>query len=130
METHILELMRRRIYEELLYFSGLTEMYGRRYLVPLGNLDQLVRLHQLGCVFTAGSEGEQYMSQGDMQLSNKSFTERGLPFYNIRNILGNIYTKQLEEKSTVFRGVAAVVLRGTRTIGLQKRIWKLRAYNK
>lgn len=133
MENHILELMRRRIYEEILHLSSLTEGYGRQYLVSLRSLDQLASLHQLGCVFTAGSHGEQNGSRGHRRLSlviDETSETLSLPVYNTCKLLGEVYTTRLRERSTVFRGATAVVLRGTRTISLQKRVWKLQAYNK
>lgn len=128
MEVQILNLMRRRIYEELLHLSELTLKCARNYLVPLHGMDDLAGMHQLGCVFTVNSN-QHTECKRPAQAMGPLAGAQDIPFHNILDVLGELYTKQLCDRSTIFQCGADILLRGTRTVSLQKRVWKLQAYN-
>lgn len=131
MDSHILELMRRRVFEGLVHLSSLCETRDRHYLTSLESPDQLSNFHQLGCVFLLGEtpvQGEHRGSQQPILSLGKLPTGFTVPVYGISDLLGDTYVARLQLVSPKFQGTAMVLLRGQRTVALQKRLWKLYSY--
>ncbi|OAA56514.1 hypothetical protein SPI_07521 [Niveomyces insectorum RCEF 264] len=130
MDAHVLELTRRRVFEDLLHFSSLCEEGKRQYLVPFTTCDQLEGLHQRGCVLLAGSgsaNGENKFERPNSKTRTGGRSTE-IPIYALRDLLGCVYAENLCTKSPVFQTSQSVLLRGQRTVKLQERLWKLYGY--
>ncbi len=139
MDYHILELMRRRISDDLVYLSSLSQSRRPGYLIALDGPGQLAGYHQLGCIFIIDKEPMNASSFVDDFVRGESAADvashwpsrgsGGVPMYDINRLLGDAHLDRLYAESPLFRGASAVLVRGIRTLGLQKRLWKLHAYD-
>lgn len=122
MDVHILDLMRRFVYKQLVYLARLSESDSRHYLVPLTDSAELSKLYQKGCVlYLPGDAGPDTPGQEWSQLD--------LPVYSLQHMLGPVLSGKLRSELSVFQTTSTTLLRGLRTVDLQKRLWKLHSYN-
>lgn len=140
MDSFLLDLMRRRIVEDLLYFSKFCEQEDRKYLLRCESWDDIQSHDHRGCVLWLGS-GLRELPEDNLdrtaQLGPGQFatmdTDRGryagkLAVHNLRNLLGDDHLEHLREGSAVLRGGDLFLLGRRRTIGLQLKLWKLQGY--
>lgn len=121
MDTHLLELMRRRICERISYLAKLCSEQDRQYLLPYTSLEQLQSLHHLGCILLLDKEKGSVQDYGDM-------ANAGLLAHHLPTLLGDEHAERLCTDSALLSGCSAIIVRGERTIPLQKQLWALQGY--
>ena len=144
MDTFLLELMRRRIVEGLLYLSGLCEQ-ERKYLVRCKDWEDVQNHKHVGCVLwlsepvsaTEGSSprpvpptehGRTEPGQlATMDVKEGQFDTK-LTVHNLKYLLGDEHLEGLRSKSAILSQGSIVLLCRKRTIQLQLRLWKLQGY--
>jgi hypothetical protein len=132
MGSLVLELMRRRAVEELVYYARLSEDATRNpYVVRCdtweGVLDPAYNGHR-GCVLWFGREGEDGPgSRAIMDIPDVRFGKK-IPVHNMRALLGLEYITRLKEEAGVFRKGFLFMLARGRTMDLQLKLWKLQGY--
>ena len=123
MDIYILELMRRHVYEDLVYLARLCKSEDRHYIVPLADPAELSALYQKGCVlFIPGGTGADELGQ--------EWTCLGLPVYSLRKLLGPTLCEKLRSEHPDFYSSSTSLVRGYRTLKLQQRLWKLYGFNR
>ncbi|KAK1770703.1 hypothetical protein QBC33DRAFT_512439 [Phialemonium atrogriseum] len=140
MDSFLLELMRRRIVEGLLYFSELCEREDRKYLIRCGSWEEIKSHDHRGCVLWLGQDtsapqvdrSDQQAQTGPGQLATLDI-EGGrfggkLAVHNLRNLLGEDHLARLKESSNVLREGNLFLLGRRRTVELQLKLWKLEGY--
>ncbi len=131
MGSLVLELMRRRIVEELVYYSKLSEDTTRNsYVVRCDTWDDIkddqYNGHR-GCVLWFG-EGENGPGpRAIMDIPDVRFG-RKIPVHNMQALLGPEHIARLKEEADVFRDGFLFMVARTRTMGLQLKLWKLQGY--
>ena len=130
MSTHVLELMRRRVYRDLLFFSELGESQGRRYLLSSDNILPSTPIAQLGCLLNFS--GRAYSGLHDGKPGDESVllsvAKMQAPTYDMYDLLGAEHFTRLQQQSKIFSSSKVIVLRGVRTVRLHQNIWKLQSY--
>lgn len=140
MDSFVPGLMRRRIVEDILYFSRLCETEGRKYLIRCDGWQDIHSLDHRGCVLWIGpdspspsngaSNGPTEPGPGQfatMDIDNGRYVGK-LAVHNLRTLLGNEHLAQLKEGSTILRDGDLFLLGRRRTIELQLKLWKLQGY--
>ncbi len=140
MSDLVLELRRRRIIEDVLYFSKLCEEADREYLAKCEAWGDFGGLTHRGCVL--------YLADGDSPITNGTSNETSaqpparlslmdiegakfgskLVVHNLDALLGKENVDSLRRRSGVIQTGSLFVLRGKRTLNLQLKLWKLQCY--
>jgi len=131
MGSLVLELMRRRLVEELVYYSKLSEDTTRNaYVVRRDTWDDIndeqYNGHR-GCVLWLG-EGETgpgpraIVDVPDVRFGRK------IPVHNMHTLLGPDHVARLREEAGLFRAGSLFMLVRARTLDLQLKLWKLQGY--
>lgn len=126
----VLELMRRRVVEELVYYAQLSEDTTRNsYVVPCDTWEKVkdpaYNGHR-GCVLWFG-EGEGPGPRAIMEIPGVRFG-RKIPVHNMHALLGREHIARLKEQAAVFREGFLFMLARVRTMELQLKLWKLQGY--
>ena len=131
MDSFILELLRRRIVEELLYLSKKCEEQDRKYLVKLESLHCIKNSRTGGCVLrTAPDEGTAEDASGTSVTVSDNATEGadGIPVHDLTRLLGSTHMDRLKSESTLFREGALLLLDRKQSFDVQLKLWKLHGY--
>lgn len=127
MDIHILQLLRRRVCEDLSYLARLCQDDGRKYLVPYKSTDQLQLVGQIGCVLYVGDDA----AMGGRPAFNSGPVGRSriqLWACDLQTVLGEACVGPLRKQFDIFNKNAAILVNGTRTVSLQERLWKIQGY--
>jgi len=132
MDTHITELMRRRVVESLEYLSSLNKGY-------FANGESWERVlqarRQAGAVLWTSNEPEEKKQSGEEPqvpefptLDYSYETKRKLPVYNLELLLGGDHLSALREMHPMFRNKLITLKDKRTTVDLQMKLWKLQGY--
>lgn len=136
MDGFVLELMRRRAVEGLVYLVGLK----RGYVVGCVDWEDATRKPQIGAIlWTRGTGSEEIVAAKDEQVNHgpPEFAtlifgkDKGkVPMHNLRMLLGKEKLQELREKcpSGIFDKELTVLRHRNVTVDLQLRLWKLQGY--
>jgi len=139
MDDLVLDLMRRRIVDELIYLSSLRCDDGstRGYIVPCEKWDDTARVNQRGCALflKAAGQAQEDAAEGcstpprlsimDMPTSRY---QKKLLVHNLDMLLSPEHVGRLRRESEIIGDRSLYVLRGVRTMSLQLKLWKLQQY--
>lgn len=128
MHTYLLEEMRSRIVNDLLYLARLRTDSGRTHLVPCASWASVSRdMPQRGCVlWQSGAAGVPPGPLATLDVEGASY-ERAMPVHNLDILLGDEQLARLREED-LFRDNALVVARKRLSLDVQLRLWKLQGY--
>ncbi len=141
MDTFLLELMRRRITEDLLFYARLVEDDNRRYIIRCDDYEDVKSHHHRGCLLRLGPESTPVPCTGAsiraapeapprlwaMQVDSHKLSTR-LATIDLRILLGEEHLGRLRERSPLFREGSLFLLGRRRTLELQSKLWKLHGY--
>lgn len=127
----VLELMRRRIVEELVYYAQLSEDQRRdAYVVRCDTWDAIkdpkYNGHR-GCVLWFGDGEGGPGPRAIMDIPDVRFG-RKIPVHNMQTLLGAEHISRLKEEAGAFREGFLFMLVRKRTMELQLKLWKLQGY--
>lgn len=139
MDNFVLDLMRSRAVQQLLYFLKRDEEIGTKYLQPCASWSEIKDLDHRGCVlWYSASEAGGYQDQtrpsggnapgeyATVDIPEKQYGA-SLPAHNLEYLLGENHLRNLRE-SAVFRDNNIVLLGQRRTIMLQLMLWRIQGY--
>ncbi len=139
MDSFIVELMRRRIVEQLLYYAELTKTGDRKYLVSCENYDKVKELKHRGCLLWCGQDKLDSASVSShisptapprlstIGIKGVRLSQR-LAVHNLAMLLGEDHLDRLREGSLTFREGSLFLLCRRRTVDVQMKLWKLQGY--
>lgn len=127
----VLELMRRRVVDELVYYAQLSEDATRNsYVVRCDTWadikDDKYNGHR-GCVLWFGEGGDGPGPRAIMDIPDVRFG-RKIPVHDMHALLGPGHIARLKEEADVFREGFLFMVSRTRTMGVQLKLWKLQGY--
>ncbi|KAK4240164.1 hypothetical protein C8A03DRAFT_31731 [Achaetomium macrosporum] len=136
MDAVVLELMRRRVFDALLFFAKKSGEEGRKYVVKCERWNDVKALKHRGCLLFLGlPEGAtpdsvpQYapprlsvMDVGPVKLGSK------LAVHNLHVLLGEERIARLRQESELLRDGSLFLLGRQATLNLQMLLWKLQGY--
>ena len=139
MDAFVVELMRRRIAERLLYYARLVEVEKRGYIVPCGSFDEVKAFSHRGCLLWFSPVGMpetansgQKSAPAPPRLSTMRVDgaklARKLAVHNLESLLGREHLNRLRQGSDLFREGSLFLLCRKRTLDLQMKLWKLQGY--
>ena len=143
MDSIVIELMRRRIVEQLLYFSTMCENQGRKYLQKLDKWEDIKDLNHRGSVLyinerqSAAPESSEEKPEppeasdpGQLTLMDVEGVRFGakLAVHNLDLLLGKDHVEHLRRESAILRQGSIFLLGRQPTMSLQLRLWKLQGY--
>lgn len=139
MPSFILELMRRRIVEQLLCLARLCEDEGRKYITKLGSWDDIKDSQHRGCVLWLPPGGQEPKGGNGVSVTGRpaeyaTFDVEGARFdrkllvYDLSTLLGQQHTDRLRQDSSILAEGSLFLLGRQRTIQLQLKLWKLLGY--
>ncbi len=139
MDAFVVELMRRRIAERLLYYARLVEVEKRGYLVPCGSFDDVQAFSHRGCLLWFGPVGmpetanpSENPAPAPPRLSTMRVEgaklARKLAVHNLESLLGPEHLSRLRQGSDLFREGSLFLLCRKRTLDVQMKLWKLQGY--
>jgi len=141
MGSFLLEIMRRRVVDGLLYYAELVEKAERRYLIKCDTWDEVKRYNHRGCLLSLGDldtdptavESPERSTTAALSplstLSIDSIRYNGkLAVHNMRSLLTEEHLHRLRMESPVFRDGSLFLLGRRRTTDLQHLLWKLQGY--
>lgn len=132
MDGFILELMRRRVMEDLVYLSTLSADTDRDpYVVRCGSWEEVQDDRYRGqraCVLWLGGEGEKGPGpRATLDVPGVKYG-RKIAVHNLWTLLGRENVERLRREVGVFKtGEVFLVLR-RRTVGMQMKLWRLQGY--
>lgn len=138
MDEFVLELMRRRVVEDLIAVVKLKA----NYVVKTGDWKSALKKHQAGAFLWLGKEAaeeSQEIIEGDKVVDSipQEFAtlvlgqtkKRKVPVHNMLLLLGEKHLQELRMSHPLFTGNEILAIRNRkRTIDLQLRLWKLQGY--
>ena len=134
MDRFILELMRRRIVEGLVYLARKNSMY----VVACKDWEDGKAKKQLGVMLWTGrrpiegdgvaEDGAQEQLHGPPELATLELRGHKVPVHNLRMLLGRVHLQTLKDKCPPFQSEVVVVKNRRVTIDIQLRLWKLQGY--
>lgn len=131
MGSLVLELMRRRIVEELIYYAQLSEDAARNAYVVRCDTWEDVKDPQYnghrGCVLWFGEGQGGPGPRAIMDIPDVRFG-RKIPVHNMQALLGPEHIARLKEEAGVLREGFLFMLVRKRTMELQLKLWKLQGY--
>ncbi|KAK4448213.1 hypothetical protein QBC34DRAFT_381458 [Podospora aff. communis PSN243] len=126
----LLEIMRRRVVEQLLYFADKVENADRRYLIRCESWDEVKQYNHRGCMlYFGGPIGTD--TTVIPQLSTMSIKKRyngTLAVHNMQDLLTEEHIQHLRTESPVLRDGSLFLLGRRPTLDLQLLLWKLQGY--
>ncbi|KAK3308275.1 uncharacterized protein B0T15DRAFT_524031 [Chaetomium strumarium] len=136
MDVVVLELIRRRVFDALLYFAKKSGEEDRKYIVKCERWNDTKALKHRGCLLFLGQpEGAtpestpQYvpprlsvMDVGPVKYGSK------LAVHNLRVLLGEERIARLRQESELLSGGSLFLLGRQATVKLQMLLWKLQGY--
>lgn len=146
MDSVIVDLSRRQIMHDLLYFSRLCEGEQRRkYLLRVHNAAETQHYVRRWCFLwlgegtdhTAGAEAPESASRpGQVEdgpgqyatLDIDGIPDTTRPIYNLPRLLGPDNIQRLRSESSILRDGSLFLLRGQRSLKLDLRLWRLQGY--
>lgn len=131
MDILVLELLRRRIVEDLLYLSEKSVEQNRKYLIKLSSLNDLEGKHEPGCVLhmasTIASEGSNF--QDSVALPSSTIEGKDeIPLHDITQLLGTEHVARLRSESPMLSEGSLFLLGRKRSAETQLKLWKLQGY--
>jgi hypothetical protein len=130
MGPFLLEIMRRRVVEQLLYFADKVENADRRYLIRCESWDEVKQYNHRGCMlYFGGPIGTD--TTAIPQLSTMSIKKRyngTLAVHNMQDLLTEEHIQRLRTESPVLRDGPLLLLGRRPTLDLQLLLWKLQGY--
>jgi len=152
MSSFVLELLRRRTVDNLLFFAEFVEKQDRKYLIRLDRWDDVSKYNHRGCLLVLGGGKPQGSAKsgagiGDMDhksmegstainlparlstmtLEGKRFGGK-LAVHDLEALLGEEHTSRLRQESTLLSEGNLFLLGRRKTERLQLLIWKLQGY--
>lgn len=128
MESFLLATMRRRVVEDLLFYAGLVEQQGRKYLVRCASWDEVKGLKHRGCLLvlddTAGAGIPRLSTMG----IEGARVGGELVVHDLRRVLGEEGVERLKGAGGVFKEGGLFLLGRRRTLDLQLSLWKLQGF--
>ncbi|KAJ9134616.1 hypothetical protein NKR23_g10031 [Pleurostoma richardsiae] len=143
MDDLVLELMRRRIVEELLFMAEMSANQGRKYVRRLGGWNEIRADVHRGCVLWIDGTSTEEVDERDGAHDARTTDGPGefatvdleevkrdakLPVHNLVSLLGREQVYRLRQGSPTFREGTLFLLSRQRTIDLQLKLWKLQGY--
>ncbi|KAL1850466.1 hypothetical protein VTK73DRAFT_9652 [Phialemonium thermophilum] len=141
MGVFLLELMRRRIVEDLLYLCRLSEQADRQYVVRRQGWDEMGRHPFRGCVlWLGGSPSGAQDAAGDAEETSRepgffatldverARYDRKIPVHNLRMLLGEEHVDRLRRESPLMSDGNLFLVCRKRTVQLQLKLWKLQGF--
>ena len=130
MASFLLEIMRRRVVEGLLFYAEQVEQDDRKYLIQCDGWEDAKRYNHRGCLLYFGSEPD--LSPGlpvlsTIPIENVRFGGK-LVVHDMRALLTPDQLRYLREQSSVLRSGSLLLLGRRRTNDLQLLLWKLQNY--
>lgn len=125
MDSFVLNLMRRRIVEMLVYLTG-----KKVYLVAGRDWDDIRRKPQLGSILWVdgfhGEEGPGEFATLEMSVQGRL---KKVPVHNLGVLLGKVYLDKLRtEAGELFAGGVLALKHRNLTVDVQLKLWKLQGY--
>ncbi|KAK5660163.1 hypothetical protein OQA88_13632 [Cercophora sp. LCS_1] len=145
MASYILNQLRGRVVEEILYIADLMEASNRKYLIKCDSWADIAKHNHRGCVLffsdvfattdanaatTANLkalEPQHLPLLSTMDIDNVRLGSK-LPVHDMRRLLGQDYIYKLGEQASFFRNGGLFLLGRERTVTLQLELWKLQNY--
>jgi hypothetical protein len=136
MDVVVLKLLRRRVFDALLYFGKKSGEEHRKYVVKCEGWNDVKALKHRGCLLFLGpaeaaapDSKPQYvpprlsvMDVGPVKYESK------LAVHNLRVLLGEEGISRLRQESALFRDGSLFLLGRQATVKLQMLLWKLQGY--
>ncbi|KAB5576014.1 hypothetical protein GE09DRAFT_1053471 [Coniochaeta sp. 2T2.1] len=130
----VLELMRRRTVEELVYYAKLSEDTSRNaYIVRCKTWEDIKKPEyngHRGCVLWFSSDGEDWEGPGPRAIMDVPGVRFGgkIPVHNMNRLMGDEHSERLRRETEIFgKGSLFMVVRA-RTMEVQLKLWKLQGY--
>ncbi|KAK0754913.1 hypothetical protein B0T18DRAFT_435149 [Schizothecium vesticola] len=127
MEVFLLAAMRRRAVEDLLFYAGLVEQQGRKYLARCASWDEVQGHKHRGCLLVLDSGGAEIPPLSTIGIKGARFGGE-LVVHDLRRLLGEEGMEQLRGTSGLFREGGLFLLGRRRTLDLQLALWKLQGF--
>lgn len=128
MESFLLATMRRRAVEDLLFYAGLVEQQGRKYLVRCASWDEVKGHKHRGCLLVLdGSAGAGIPRLSTMGIEGARVGGE-LVVHDLRRVLGEEGVERLRGEGGVFKEGGLFLLGRRRTMDLQLLLWKLQGF--
>ncbi|KAK0652926.1 hypothetical protein B0T16DRAFT_320573 [Cercophora newfieldiana] len=142
MGPFLLEILRRRVVDELLYFADKVENADRRYLIKCDTWEQAKQYNHRGCLLYFGEAltTEPTTTPGPEPLTTTALPRLSaltienvklngkLAVHNMQDLLSEPHLHRLKTESTLFRDGSLFLLGRKPTIDLQLLLWKLQGY--
>lgn len=142
MDSWLLEIMRRRVVDGLLYFADKVENADRRYLIKCKTWDEAKEYNHRGCLLYFG---EALVTNPISTPGSKPATMAGLPrlstmsietkqlngklaVHNMQDLLSEPHFHRLKAESSILRDGSLFLLGRAPTMELQLLLWKLQGY--
>lgn len=137
MDTFLLELMRRRTAELLIYLCT----KDKKYIRECESWERVEYSAQVGCVLwmgqkiALGEEGTQELEQGQ-EIPPGEFEikrigpggRKAVPVFNLRTMMGKQWVEKMREGNGIFKNQILVVKHKNATKEIQMKLWKLQGY--
>jgi hypothetical protein len=133
MDSFILDMMRRRIVEDLVYYAKMSEHDGRSYIVKCESWDEVKTLKHRGCVLwmePVSKDNQTEVKPGQLATMDIEGVRFGakLVVHNLDELLGEDHLAALRNESAMLRSGNLFLLGRQRTLDLQLKLWKLQGY--
>lgn len=124
MHEVIRDQARRQIADELVYLWQLCEKKDRDYLKAISDLGEFQSdWNRFCCLFLGEGALEPFEA-----LHVPNTAAKTVPGYDLPTLLGSEVLEKLRSEATIFRDAVVVVLRGKRTLGVNKKLWLLQGF--
>jgi hypothetical protein len=130
MDELVLDLMRRRTFEDLVHVTELK----RGYVVGCKGWEDGMAKPQVGAFLWTGGNGDIEMDFppefATLDINTKVDKTRKVPVHNLRTLLGKGKLAELREKfpTGIFENEVVVLKHKKTTVNLEMRLWKLQGY--
>lgn len=123
MHEVIRDQFRRQIVDELIYLSRRCETDGPPYFVKLDTTNPQKTYQKRSCILSFGDERKPF----DV-LQTEGVPGSAVPVYDLPRLLGPERVHRMASESAVFRDVSMLLLKGSRTVKLNQKLWRLQGY--
>lgn len=128
MESFLLATMRRRVVEDLLFYAGLVEQQGRKYLVRCASWDEVKGLKHRGCLLVLDDTAGAGISRLSTMGIEGARVGGELVVHDLRRVLGEEGVERLRGAGGMFKEGGLFLLGRRRTLDLQLSLWKLQGF--
>lgn len=126
MHEVVRDQLRRQIASELVYLWGLCEEKekGRDYLIKAKNLREFGKdWNRFCCLYPEEGRREPFEI-----VEVPGTAAIAVPGYDLPTLLGPDILASLKSEASVFQDTSLVVLKGRRTLGLNRKLWRLQGF--